>query len=154
MKVSASKFTRSLITPHADEYNLQPTITLNNIPIPYTDTATTLGVIYDKKMRFTSHTDNINTKAKTRLNASEHSPMQHSANPKNTSPQGTNSKYFRPILTYAHLAWQLDTETTHIKNYKSPKIERFKSQLVAHKQPLSLTSTKIHWYSLSSNTCL
>ena len=67
MKVSPSKSTLNLTTPHADEYNPQLTITLNNIPIPYTDTATTLGVTYDKKWD-SPHTDNINTKAKTRLN--------------------------------------------------------------------------------------
>jgi len=49
MKVSPSKSTLTLITPHADEYNLQPTITLKNTPIPYTETPTTLGVTYDKK---------------------------------------------------------------------------------------------------------
>ena len=49
-KVSSSKSTLTLITPHADEYNLQPTITLNNVPIPYTKTPTTLGVTYDKKI--------------------------------------------------------------------------------------------------------
>ena len=49
MKVSPSKSTLILITPYADEYNLQPTITLYNIPIPYTNTPATLGVTYDKK---------------------------------------------------------------------------------------------------------
>ena len=48
-KVSPSKSTLTLNTPHADEYNLQPTISLNSIPISYTDTATTLGVTYEKK---------------------------------------------------------------------------------------------------------
>ena len=50
MEVSPSKSTLTLITPHADQYNLQPTKTLNNIPIPYTDTPTTLGVTYEKKL--------------------------------------------------------------------------------------------------------
>ena len=49
MKVGPSKSTLTLIIPHADEYSLQPTITLNKTPIPYTDTATTLGVTCDKK---------------------------------------------------------------------------------------------------------
>ena len=68
MKVSPSKSTLTLITTHAYEYNLKPIIKLNNISIPYSDTPTTLRVTYDKKMRFTSHTENINTRAKTRLN--------------------------------------------------------------------------------------
>ena len=59
MKVSPSKFTLTLIAPHVSEYNLQPTITLNNTPIPYTDTPTTLGVTYDNKMKFTTQIKNI-----------------------------------------------------------------------------------------------
>ena len=93
MKVIPSKSTLTLTTRNADEYNLQRRITINSIPIPYTDTATTLGVTYDKKIRFTSHTDNISTKAKTLQMSSEHLPTQHSAsaNPKKPSPWCTNS---------------------------------------------------------------
>merc|ERR1719259_1400575 len=113
MKVSPSKSTLTLITPDASEYNLQPTITLNNTPIPYTDTPTTLGVTYDNKMKFSTHIDKINTKAKTRLNVLR-------ALTNTTFGQSIEDitlvykQYIRPILTYAHPSWQPDTATTHL----------------------------------------
>ena len=50
------------------KYSEQPTVTLNNKPIPYTNTTPTLGVAYDRCMTLGQYTDNINTKAETRLN--------------------------------------------------------------------------------------
>ena len=45
--------------------NTIPTIACNSTPIPYNNTATTLGVSHNRGMSFKPHTDNINTKAKT-----------------------------------------------------------------------------------------
>ena len=100
MKVSPSKSTLILITPQAEEYSLQPIITLNNINIPYTDTPTTLEVTYDKKIRFISHTDNINTKAKTRLNVLRALTNTTFGQSKEDITL-VNKQYIRPILTYA-----------------------------------------------------
>ena len=68
LKVSPTKSTLTLVTPWNKECATQPTVTLNNTPIPYTNTPTTLGVTYERDMTFGHHTDNINTKTKTRLN--------------------------------------------------------------------------------------
>ena len=52
LKISPTKSTLALITPWSCEYTTQITVTLNNTPIPYTNTPTTLGVTYDKGMTF------------------------------------------------------------------------------------------------------
>ena len=64
-------------------------------------------------MTFKQHTDTINTKAKKRLNvirALSHTTFGHSKEDITT----TYKQYIRPILTYAHTAWQPDTAKTHI----------------------------------------
>ena len=55
LKVSISKPTLTLVILLANQSNLQLTITLNNTPIPYTNTATTLGVTYDRGVSFNTH---------------------------------------------------------------------------------------------------
>ena len=109
-----TKSTLPLITPWNQEYTTQPTGTLNNTPIPFTNTPTTLVVTYDRGMTLGQHTDNINTKAKTRLNilrALTNTSFGHS---KEDITQ-IYKQYIRPILSYAHTAWQPDTADTHIE---------------------------------------
>ena len=113
LKVSANKSSLTLITPYTREYTTQPHVTLHNSPIPHNNTPTILGVTFDRGMTFRQHTDHINTKAKTRLNvirALTHTTYGHSKEDITT----IYKQYIRPILTYAHTAWQPDTAHTHI----------------------------------------
>ena len=69
-------------------------------------------------MTFKQHTDTINTKAKTRLNvirALTHTTYGHSKEDIRT----TYKQFIRPILTYAHTAWQPDTAKTHINRLQT-----------------------------------
>ena len=118
LKVSPTKSTLTLITPWSREYTTQPTVTLHNTPIPYTNTPTTLGVTYDRGMTFRQHTDNINTKAKTRLNVLRALTNTSFGHSKEDITQ-IYKQYIRPILSYAHTAWQPDTADTHIQKLQT-----------------------------------
>ena len=100
------------------KYTTQPTVTLNNTPIPYTNTPTTLGVTYNRGMTFGQHTDKIITEAKTRLNvlrALTNTSFDHS---KEDFTQ-IYKQYIRLILSDAHTAWQPDTADTHIEKLQT-----------------------------------
>ena len=49
--------------PYSHDYNAQPTKTLKNTPILYTNTAIIFELTYDNGMASKLHIDNINTKA-------------------------------------------------------------------------------------------
>ena len=71
------------------------------------------SVTFDRGMTSKQHTDDINTKAKNRLNlirSLTHTTYGHS---KEDITKYTK-KCIRPVLTYAHTAWQPDTAKTHI----------------------------------------
>ena len=113
LKVSANKSALTLITPWTMEYADKPRVTLHNTPLPVTENTNILGVTYDRGMTFKHHIENINTKAKTRLNvirALTHTEYGHSKEDTTT----LYKQYIRPILTYAHTAWQPDTANTHL----------------------------------------
>ena len=67
LKASPTKSSPTRITPWKWQYNTQSTVTLNNTPIPYTNTPTTFGVTHNTGMTLKQNTDQINTKAETRL---------------------------------------------------------------------------------------
>jgi len=113
LKVSANKSSLTLITPYNVEYNTHPNITLNNTPLPINNTPKILGVTLDRGMTFKHHINDINNKAKNRLNvmrALTHTTYGHSKEDTTT----LYKQFIRPILTYAHTAWSPDTANTHI----------------------------------------
>ena len=106
---------------------LQATMTLNNTPTPYTITATTLGVTIDRGMWFNTHTDNMNTKAKTRLIVLWTLTNTNFANPENTLPWcKTSASGSYSDTPTQHGTWTQNQHT--YKNFKPRKIERFDSQ--------------------------
>ena len=64
--------------------------------------------------------------------SSEHSPTQHSANPKKTLPWCTNSTSGPYSHRPTHNCNRTQKQHTY-RNYGSPKIERFELRPVAHK---------------------
>ena len=52
------------MAPDLSEYNKPVNIHINNTPIPTTSNPTILGLIFDPKLKFSTHTDNTITKAK------------------------------------------------------------------------------------------
>ena len=117
-KVSRSESILTLITPWADKYNLQHTMILNITPIPYTNTAISLGVTNERGMSVKTYTDNINTKANTGLNVVWALTNKAFGQPKDDITL-VYKQFIRPILTYAHLAWQPDTKETHIQKFQT-----------------------------------
>ena len=96
MKVSTNKSSLTLITPHNVKYRTQ--VTTNNTPLPVTHSTKILGVTFDREMTFKQHTDDINTKAKNRLNVIRsftHTTYRHSKK----DITKIYKHYIRPILT-------------------------------------------------------
>ena len=85
--------------------------------------------------------------------SSEQSQTQLSAKPKKTLPWCTNSTSGPYPHTHTQHGIRTQKQLTY-KNNKSPKLESFESQPVAHRQVPCSTSIEKHWYSFSSNTCL
>ena len=56
------------MTPDPSEYNKPLNIHINSIPIPTTSNPTILGLTFDPKLKYSTHTDNTITKAKKTLN--------------------------------------------------------------------------------------
>ena len=66
--MNPTKTTSTLMTPDPSEYNKPLNIHINNTPIPTTPNPTILGLPFDPKLKFFTHTDNTITKAKKKLN--------------------------------------------------------------------------------------
>ena len=68
MSAEGSKSSLTVATPHNTEYRYKPTITLMGQTIPVTNDKNILGVTIDRGWTFRQHTQDINAKAKSRLN--------------------------------------------------------------------------------------
>ena len=64
LQINPTKTTSTLMTPDPSEYNKPLNIHVNNIPIPTTSNPTILGLTFDPKLKYSTHTDNTTTKAK------------------------------------------------------------------------------------------
>ena len=63
-----SKSSLTVVTPHNTEYRYKPTITLMGQTIPVNNDKNILVVTIDRGWTFRQHTQDINAKAKSRLN--------------------------------------------------------------------------------------
>ena len=68
MSAEGSKSSLTVVTPHNREYRFKPTITLMGQIIPVNTDKNILGVTIDRGWTFRQHTQDINAKAKSRLN--------------------------------------------------------------------------------------
>ena len=68
MSAEGSKSSLTVVTPHNMEYRLKLTITLMGQTIPVNTDKNILGVTIDRGWTFRQHTQDINAKAKSRLN--------------------------------------------------------------------------------------
>ena len=105
LKVSPNKSSLTLINAYNKEISDQSSVNLYNTLIATNPYPTLLGVTLDLMLTFRKHTDTINTKAKRKLNvlrALTHTNYRHSKEHITT----VYKQLIRPILTYAHTAWQ------------------------------------------------
>ena len=64
LQINPTLTTTILMTPDSSEYKKPLNIHINNTPIPTNSYPTVLGLPFDPKLKFSTHTDNIITKAK------------------------------------------------------------------------------------------
>ena len=91
LQINPTKTTSTLMTPDSSKYNKPLNIHINNIPIPTTSNPTILGLTFDPKLKYSTHTDNTITKAKKKtLNLLKLIPYTHSPHKKPTPDTKNN----------------------------------------------------------------
>ena len=92
------------MTPDPSEYNKPLNIHINNIPISTTSNPTILGLTFDPKLKYSTHTDNTITKAKKTLNLLKLLASTHRGKSKKTLIT-TYTTLLLPIIEYANTIW-------------------------------------------------
>ena len=113
-----------------------------NTLIPVNPNPTILGVTVDPMLKFRQHTDNINTKAKSRLNvlrALTHTKYGHSQE----HITQVYKQFIRPILTYAHTAWQPLLKDTNLEKLQiTQNVARLQAAQKQHEPIMSTRKQK------------
>ena len=103
-----SKFSLAVVTPHNMEYRFKPTIALMGQTIPVNTDKNILGVTIDLGLSFLQHTQDINAKAKSRLNVMKTLSATSFGHSKELLTACTNSLYAQschmPVL-YGSMTW-------------------------------------------------
>ena len=92
------------MTPDPSEYNKPLNIHINSISIPTTSNPTILGLTFDPKLKYSTHTNNTITKAKKTLNLLKLLTSTHWGKSKETLIT-TYKTLLHPIIEYANAIW-------------------------------------------------
>ena len=92
------------MTPDPSEYNKPLNIHVNNILIPTTSNPTILGLTFDLKLKYSTHTSNTITKAKKTLNLLKLLTSTHWGKSKETLIT-TYKTLLLPIIEFANTIW-------------------------------------------------
>ena len=114
MSAEGSKSSLTVVTPHNTEYRYKPTITLMGQTIPVNNDKNILGVTIDRGWTFRQHTQDINAKAKSRLNVMKALAATSFGHSKE-SLTALYKQFVRPVLTYASSVWQPDLAQSHMQ---------------------------------------
>ena len=96
------------------EYRYKPTITLMGQTIPVNNDKNILGVTIDRGWTFRQHTQDINAKAKSRLNVMKALSAMSFGHSK-VSLTALFKQFIRTVLTYASSVWQPDLAQSHMQ---------------------------------------
>ena len=101
LQINPTKTTSTLMTPDPSEYNKPLNIHINNIPISTTSNPTILGLTFDPKLKYSTHTGNTITKAIKTLNLSKLLTSTHWGKSKE-APITTYKTLLFSIIEYAN----------------------------------------------------
>ena len=117
MSAEGSKSSLTVVTPHNMEYRFKPTITLMGQTIPF-NTKNIFGVAIDRSWTFRQHTQDINARAKSRLNVIKALSATSHGHSKE-SLTALYKQFVRPVLSYANSVWQPDLAQSHMQVLQS-----------------------------------
>ena len=120
LQINPTKTTSTLMTPDPSEYNKPLNIHINNIPIATTFNPTILGLTFDPKLKYFTHTDNTITKAKKTLNLLKLLTSIYWGKSKETLIT-TYKTLLLPIIEYANTIWSPIISSTSLN--KPQKIQ-------------------------------
>ena len=112
MSAEGSKSSLTVVTPFENQYRL--TITLMGASIPVNNDKDILGVTIDRGWTCRQHTQDINAKAKSRLNVMKALSATSFGHLKE-SLTALYKQFVRPVLTYASSVWQPDLGQPHMQ---------------------------------------
>ena len=104
LKINPTKTTSTLMTSDPSEYNKPLNIHINNTPILTTSNPTILGLTFDPKLKYSTHTDNTITKTKKTLNLLKLLTSTHWRKSKKTLIT-TYKTLLLPTIEYANTIW-------------------------------------------------
>ena len=105
------------MTLDPSEYNKPLNIHINNIPIPTTSNPTILGLTFDPKLKYSTHTDNTITKAKKKTLNLKLFTSTHWEKSKETLIT-TYKTLLLPIIEYANTIWSPIISFTSLNKLK------------------------------------
>ena len=114
MSVSAQKSSLTLVTPFNREYRASPRVVLFNDPLPVEPHTKILGLTLDRGMTFRQHVQEINAKAKSRLNAMKALASTTFGHSKEALT-ALYKQFVRPVLEYASSSWTPDLARSHME---------------------------------------
>ena len=131
MSAEGSKSSLTVVAPHNTEYRFKPTITLMGQTILVNNDKNILGVTIDRGWTFRQHTQDINAKAKSRLNVMK----ALSATSFGHSKESLNALYkqfVRPVLTYATSVWLPDLAQSHMQVLQKMQNSALRIPMLTH----------------------
>ena len=108
------------MTPNFSEYNKPLNIHINNTSIPTTSNPTILGLTFDPKLKFSTHTSNTITKAKKTLYLLKLLTSTHCRKNKETLITTYKALLF-PIIEYANTIWSTIISSTSLNKLQNTK---------------------------------
>ena len=109
--LSPSKSTVTIFTPDTHQYHYHPQIMIKGNILPLEKYPKVLGVRFDPLMKFTRHVDDINSKARTKLNVLKAVSSVDSGQSKEDLLY-LYRQFIRPHFSYASNAWRPNISKT------------------------------------------
>ena len=113
LTINPDKSSATLFTTDNSQLNTELKLTMNNIPIPTTQTPKVLGVTFDRSLTFRHHIDNAKEKANKSLNLLKALSGTSWGKQKETL-LSTYKAVVRPHLEYASTVWSPNAAPTNI----------------------------------------
>ena len=114
MSVSAQKSSITLVTPFNREYRLTPQVDLFGDPLPVEPYTKILGLTLDRGMTFRQHVQEVNARARSRLNAMKALASTTFGHSKE-SLTALYKQFVRPVMEYASSSWTPDLAQSHME---------------------------------------
>ena len=142
LQINPTKTTSTLMTPDPSGYNKLLNIHINNITILTTSNPTILGLTFDPKLKYSTHTDNTVTKAKKTLNFLKLLTSTHWGKSKETLIT-TYKTLLLSIIKYANIVWSPIISSTSLNKLQKIQNAALRTIIGCTQRPKSAHSKTI-----------